>query len=198
MAKFCTDCGHRLRDPDGPCPVCESGGTPRVPESGPSPDDDRRRTTRVSQGRRIRRIVIAVLAVIIILAALAIGACAALSHFRVIDLPLANPPENLQELNDQRISVTNEGDGRSDDGWVTFTVTLPDYTELYQQAVSSDDPDAYVRNALERGTYSIKRIEKRVDAANKDIAELKQQVADEVLEDELIAAVNALVEDSDD
>lgn len=191
MAKFCTDCGHRLHDPDGPCPVCESGGTPRVPESGPSPDDDRRRTTRVSQGRRIRRIVIAVLAVIIILAALAIGACTALSHFRVIDLPLANPPENLQELAYARMSMTEKDDKNAETR--TFVVTMPDYEQLFSESYRSDDPDRYLRTALEHGQYDIVHVECTIDVDAVSDEDLTSTVYKNALERELTQAITTVV-----
>ena len=118
------------------------------------------------------------------------GTLALLVHFRVFDLPLVNPPQTLQELSDARISVQcQDGEGEE----TTFVVTLPDFTALYQKAVAADDPAAYVRSALKRGDYRIKRVTTTVAPSSNDA---EQQAIDGVLEQELEDAIDSIAEAS--
>ena len=84
-----------------------------------------------------------------------------------------------------------DGDGKE----TTFVVTMPDFTALYQEAVAADDPAAYVRSALERGDYRIKRVTTTVTPSS-DNAE--QQAIDGVLEQELEDAIDSIAGASND
>ena len=196
MARFCTACGHQLPAPDAPCPVCTGTGreTLRADTSG---DGRGRRTSRKGSDRQKKRrhIVAGLIVGLVIVLAAAAGTLALLAHFRVFDLPLSNPPQTLQELSAARISMQRQdGDGEE----TTFVVTLPDFTALYQEAVATDDPAAYVRSALKRGNYRIKRVTTSVDSSSDDAGSIEQQAIDDALEQELENAINSIAGDSND
>lgn len=191
MARFCTACGHRLPAPDAPCPTCTGNGGDSL-RADTSGDGRGKRISRKGSERRKKRrhIVVGLVVGLVTILAVVTGTLALLVHFRVFDLPLVNPPQTLQELSDARISVQcQDGEGEE----TTFVVTLPDFTALYQKAVAADDPAAYVRSALKRGDYRIKRVTTTVAPSSNDA---EQQAIDGVLEQELEDAIDSIAEAS--
>ena len=190
MARFCTTCGHQLPAPDAPCPTCTGNGRDSLRADTSGDGRDRRTSRKGSDRQKKRRHIVAGLIVgLVIVLAAAAGTLALLAHFRVFDLPLVNPPQALQELRDARISVQRQnGDGEE----ATFVVTLPDFTALYQEAMAADNPAAYVRSALERGDYRIKRVTTTVDSSSDDAGSIEQQAIDDALEQELENAINSI------
>ena len=196
MARFCTTCGHQLPAPDALCPVC-AGNSRDSLRADTSGDGHSKRTSRKGSDRRKKRrhIVTGLIAGLVTILAVAAGTLALLVHFRVFDLPLVNPPQALRELSDARISVQRQdGDGEE----ATFVVTLPDFTALYQEAMAADDPAAYVRSALERGDYRIKRVTTTVHSSSDDADDAERQAIDGVLEQELEDAIDSIAGASND
>lgn len=191
MARFCTACGHRLPAPDAPCPTCTGNGGDSLRADTSGDGRGKRISRKGSEQRKKRRhIVVGLVVGLVTILAVVTGTLALLVHFRVFDLPLVNPPQTLQELSDARISVQcQDGEGEE----TTFVVTLPDFTALYQKAVAADDPAAYVRSALERGDYRIKRVTTTVAPSSNDA---EQQAIDGVLEQELEDAIDSIAEAS--
>ena len=95
------------------------------------------------------------------------------------------------EFETRNIAMNSDSEGS-----VTLTVQLPDYTQLYNDAYTSKNPDQFLLKALQSGEYDVCEYE---IVANVTIENGKQviysdEAIDTLLKRELAKATNALLE----
>lgn len=95
-------------------------------------------------------------------------------------------------VEEKNITMNNETDGTA-----TIIITIPDYTELYLNAIQSDNSEKYIREALESGNYNTLKYEKsaHVTVENGKTIVFYEEIVEQLLEKELIKAINALSEE---
>ena len=154
-----------------------------------------------SIGKKIRRFLLKLFMTILFLAALIIGAVSVLSYFDVISIPLLSDFDQnsfLEFVNERNITVeekdiimTSENEGTA-----TIVVTLPDYESLFENALTSEDPDNYLLKSLFFRDFETQKFELSanviVESGEKVIQ--SDEVVHQLLEKRLIDAINALTE----
>ncbi len=110
---------------------------------------------------------------------------------------------DLKEINRSCIyveEVTNDSSGTESnfEEVATVKITMPDYVDLYQKAGKAEDFQAYLTEALQSGDYSTLQFTETVPVITKDGNRIIQSddAVMNLLEQELIRAMNALEEDT--
>lgn len=102
--------------------------------------------------------------------------------------------KSLSELNTACVSVEEKDIEMTSDnsGEVELVVKIPDYKKLYKEAYQTEDPEAYVKDALSSGDYETKTVKTKaevtVEQGEKNIQ--KQEAMDQLLEKAVIDAIN--------
>lgn len=132
---------------------------------------------------------------------LAVGAASVLSYFDVVSIPsLSDFDQNslLEFVNERNITVeekdivmTSENEGTA-----TIVVTLPDYESLFENALTSKDPDNYLLKSLFFKDFETQKFElsANVTVENGEKVIQSDEVVHQLLEKHLIDAINALTE----
>ncbi len=106
--------------------------------------------------------------------------------------------DDLGELNRSCIVVEEKEITMTDDsnGTATISIKMPDYGNLYQQAASSEDFRQFIINALKSGKYNTIEFEETAPVTMEDNNRVihSEDIIDSLLEQELIDAVNFLME----
>ena len=90
-------------------------------------------------------------------------------------------------------SIVMNGDS---EGIVTLTVQLPDYTQLYNKACTSKNPDQFILESLQSGEYDVCEYEiaAKITIENGEQIIHSDEAINMLLEKELAKAINALLE----
>ena len=82
------------------------------------------------------------------------------------------------------------------EGIVTLTVQLPDYTQLYNKACTSKNPDQFILESLQSGEYDVCEYEitAKITIENGEQVIHSDEAINMLLEKELAKAINALLE----
>ena len=90
-------------------------------------------------------------------------------------------------------SIVMNGDS---EGIVTLTVQLPDYTQLYNKACTSKNPDQFILESLQSGEYDVCEYEitAKITIENGEQVIHSDEAINMLLEKELAKAINALLE----
>lgn len=171
MANFCGKCGSRLDAKTGLCPKCSR----KNPRKG--------------------------LVFLLVLIPLLAGIVCTFSYFGMIQIPFSAGKDavyNLEEVNQKCITIEEvHCDWDSDTtGTATILIRLPDYKSIFAKASASKNPGQSIMDVLLSGDYETKEYEKRVDAIMEDGKRNfnPEDVIDQIMEQELIDAINALSE----
>lgn len=108
--------------------------------------------------------------------------------------------KSIGEINAECILVEEkEGEVKEDAKEVELTVEMPDYEKLMMEAYQTDDPKTYMKEALSSGDYETKKIDTtaKVIAENGKRVVQKEEAVDQLLEEELIKAMNVLTEEQE-
>lgn len=106
--------------------------------------------------------------------------------------------KSISELSAASILV-EEKDGSEkskDDGEVELVVEMPDYVKLMEKAYQTDDPEEYLKKILISGDYETKKIDTTATVTREEGERVvhEQEAVDQLLEQEVIKAMNEMIE----
>ena len=106
----------------------------------------------------------------------------------------AAPDQWIAEVGLEEIDVEETVDDSS--GSVHVTAQVPNYTELFLEAMGSDDPDRALRQAIDGGEYDTVQYESsvRITSMDEDGSPNTDGLVKSFIEEELIKAINAVTE----
>lgn len=147
--------------------------------------------------RKVIIISVAVVLVVIIAAALAIMKSNGIfdSKNKLID----DPEMNIVKINRRLIRVNQKEISMHSDieGEAILEIEMPDYAQLFHDAYISDDPEKYISEKMQSGESNMVKHERTavvtVDDGKKIVH--TDETVNLLLEEELIKAINALMED---
>lgn len=200
MAKFCGKCGSPL-DQNGRCLQCDTALQYKKKTKNREQNTEKRR--RRGFGRLVRTVVL-----ILLIFAVLFGCLLALEYFDVVHIPFASEilecmpfthEPDLGELNDACIQIDQKKIEMKTEteGTAVLEVTIPDYYQIFKDALDMNDPDRYLQDALKSGTYQT--VTRTIDAAvtvedgNTRVDEAS--AIDQLLDQELTAAIKAVMEE---
>lgn len=107
--------------------------------------------------------------------------------------------QSISELSADCISVEEKDEGeKSKEGEeVELVVEMPDYEKLMEKAYQKDNPEEYMKKALISGEYETKKIDTTAAVTMEEGKRVvhKQESVDQLLEEEVIKAMNKVVEE---
>ena len=177
---FCHYCGRKIRGSEKFCPHC-----------------GRKVTTNAQKKRHFPRIILYVSLFFIVVC---ISVCVLL-YFRKMKnpsmLPL-NVSEQLETASKKSITVKRldiEMDNETE-GTATLLIKIPNYAELFQEALRTENPENYILDTLKTGKYN--RVEYQASAqvtveGGKEIIH-SEDIVKKLLEQSLVEAINTLSE----
>ncbi len=108
--------------------------------------------------------------------------------------------KSIGEINADCILVEEkEGEVEEDTKEVELSVEMPDYEKLMMEAFQTDDPEKYMKEALASGNYETKKMDTTAQVTNEDEERIvhEEEAVDQLLEAELIKAMNTLTEEQE-
>ena len=109
--------------------------------------------------------------------------------------------KSIGEINADCILVEEkEGEAEGEDTEeVALTVEMPDYEKLMIEAYQTDDPETYMKEALSSGDYETKKFDTTAQVTAEDGKRVvhEEEAVDQLLEEEIIKAMNTLTEEQE-
>ena len=106
--------------------------------------------------------------------------------------PLASLAQSVMTVEEGEIHMENEAEGQAQ-----VTVELPDYQTLFLTALQTNDPDSFLKNALESGDFTYKKVETEALVTIKNGKQVvhSEEAAKDVLEKELVEVIASMIEE---
>jgi len=199
MKNYCGKCGSKLNSETGLCPNCSK--TLKIVKCE---NKNIKKEKKKSKG------------IIWMIGIFLVGSCiiGGLACFDVVNLPVISDFVKMQNEEDdysekeyieikeleqanqncivivkKSIEMENEKEGTA-----TITVSMPNYEQLYKEALQAENPDEYLLKALEEKEFSTVEYEEKVPVTVEKLETIihSEEVVNQLLEEELIKAINAL------
>ena len=187
MARFCENCGSRLKRTTDICPNCGAR---------------RQKNLHTQPSRRRRHFLRTFLAGLLLAAICGCLTVGGLAYFGIIHFPFSADSEetnSLGSINDQCIDVTtaNIEMQNAEEGTATIIVRMPDYELLFEKAFITDEPEQFLYDALAAGDYEVQEFVAAVDVTveGEETIIHSDEAVKQLLEKALVDAVNALSEE---
>lgn len=107
--------------------------------------------------------------------------------------------KELYKLNSTCVKVKKDKIKMEDEtsGTVQLTVTIPDYSSLYCQAVKERNPDIFIQDSLEKGNFKTvkKTVSAEVTVKNGKKVVHEEKAVEKVMEEALNEAVDKIMEE---
>lgn len=188
MEKFCKKCGSKLNENAGKCPRCDLENSNNKGKN--------------NSNRKLLRIVIFLLIFIVVIGGVLIYKGTLKSLFISRNENEKNRTLSMEdfekinfkciEVQEGKISMQNSTEGK-----VAILIQMPNYEQMFKKAITANDPEKYVFDCLKNGEYKTKEFTKeaRVSVKDGDTIVHSEEIVNQLLEQELINAINTLSED---
>lgn len=203
MKNYCGKCGSKINSDTGLCPKCNKDLLAVQNEKNIAKKEDKKKKIKAP---------IYVIGVLLGYLCLMVG----LVYFEVVNIPVISDLMKKQNLEDvfsgeeyielkaleqanqecivieeKNIEMKNEKEGTA-----TIIISIPNYEHLYKEALQAEDSDEYLLNALKEKDFLPVEYEEEVPVTveNSETIIHSEEIVSQILEEELIKAINALAE----
>lgn len=177
---FCHHCGRKIRGSEKFCPYCGE-----------------KVNTAIQKKNYLLKIL---LAAVLFLSIVCISICALLYFKKMKNSSMLsfNVREQLEAASKEAITVKQleiEMDSEMK-GTATLLIKMPNYVELFQEAIKTENPENYTLKALKSGKYDTVEYQSSALITVEDGKEIihSEEVVKKLLEKSLVEAINALSE----
>lgn len=187
--KKCPKCGSRIREGSAFCVSCGAKLSKGKYMS--------------QKSKRKKKSLLKAIVITVLLAAIAIGIVFFIQRTNLFNVDKNVSTEftqmNLAELNQnciktEQISISLQSET---EGSALIKVYIPDYTELFQAAIRSKNPDQYIVEALDSGETTMieTEVSARVTVKNGEQIIHTEEAIKKLIEKELSKAITAVMEE---
>lgn len=199
MKNFCGKCGSKLNPKTGLCPKCSK----------------KLQIVRDEKNIKRKKFVIVSLMLILCCSCIIVG----LVYLDIVNIPVVsnfvkrqNKEDNysekeyieinaLEKANQESIVIVEKNIDMENEkeGIATITVSMPNYEQLYKEALQAENPDEYLLNALEEKEFLTVEYEKEVTVTRENSETIihSEEIVSQLLEEALIKAINAITEEQE-